>query len=426
MTIVQRIDTGSCGCEAFDAASSLISIDEALRRIAKNAAPVDGTETAPLSSATGRVLAESVRAAAMTPPFDNAAMDGYALDSTALEGDGPWRLSVVERIAAGDAAAGQVARRTAARIFTGAPVPPGVDTVVKQESVVRDGATVILDRRPLPGHNIRRAGGDMRLGETVLRDGVRLGAREIAACAGAGAARVHLRRAVRIGLLVTGSEIRQTGASREAAQIWDVNTPMLCSELLRPDADLVKVTQGVDDRSELRRCLADMAETVDLIITTGGISVGEEDHVKPVLEALGAEIHFSGVAIKPGKPVSFGRVGKAVWLGLPGNPLSAFVTWYVFGLPLLDVLSGRLRGTCKRHHVVTEKPISRNTGRCEIRPARIVGFDGQGREVVDFDDTVSSAHVARLPDASGLLFIPAEAEYLPEGALIEFQPFHQT
>ncbi|MCB1465707.1 MAG: molybdopterin molybdenumtransferase MoeA, partial [Rhizobiaceae bacterium] len=175
-----------------------------------------------------------------------------------------------------------------------------------------------------------------------------------------------------------------------------------------------------------RRCLADMAETVDLIVTTGGISVGEEDHVKPVLEALGAEIHFSGVAIKPGKPVSFGRLGKAVWLGLPGNPQAAFVTWYVFGLPLLDVLSGRLRGTRNRRHVEAGKQIFRKPGRCEIRPARIVGFDGQGREVVDFDDTVSSAHVARLPDTDGLLFIPAEAEHLPEGALIEFQPFHQT
>ena len=189
----------------------------------------------------------------MTPPFDNAAMDGYALDSTALEGGGPWRLSVVERIAAGEVAAGQVSRRTAARILTGAPVPPGADTVVKQESVIRDGATVILDRRPLPGNNIRRAGDDMRLGEIVLRDGVRLGAREIAACAAAGAARVHIRRALRVGLLVTGSEIRHTGSSRQAAQIWDVNTPMLCSELSRPDVDLVKVTQGVDDRTELRR-----------------------------------------------------------------------------------------------------------------------------------------------------------------------------
>ncbi|MCB1419144.1 MAG: molybdopterin molybdenumtransferase MoeA, partial [Notoacmeibacter sp.] len=190
--------------------------------------------------------------------------------------------------------------------------------------------------------------------------------------------------------------------------------------------DLVKVTQGVDDRAELRRCVADMAETVDLIITTGGISVGEEDHVKPVLEALGAEIHFSGVAIKPGKPVSFGRLGSAAWLGLPGNPLAAFVTWRVFGLPLLDVLSGRQYGMRKRRHVVTGRQICRKPGRCEIRPARIVGFDGQGREVVNFDDTVSSAHVARLPDTDGLLFIPAEAKHLPEGALIEFQPFHQT
>ncbi|MCB1456433.1 MAG: molybdopterin molybdotransferase MoeA [Nitratireductor sp.] len=426
MMIAQRADHGSCGCETPPDPSSLVSIDEALRCVLKIAAPIDGTDTAPPSSVTGRILAKPVRAVAMTPPFDNAAMDGYAVDSTALTGAPPWRLSVVGRVAAGETSAGQVVGQTAARIFTGAPVPPGADAVVKQENVVRDGATVILDQRPLPGLNVRRAGDDMRFGEIVLQDGVRLGAREIAACAGAGAARVHIRRAVRIGLLVTGSEIRQTGASREAAHIWDVNTPMLCSELARPDVDLVRVTQGLDDRTELRSCLADMAETVDLIVTTGGISVGEEDHVKPVLKALGAEIHVNGVAIKPGKPVCFGRLGKAVWLGLPGNPQSAFITWNVFGLPLLDVLSGRLRGTRKRHHVVTGKEICRKPGRCEIRPARIVGFDGQGREIVVFDDAASSAHVARLPCADGLILIPAETEHLPEGALIEFQPFHQT
>ncbi len=426
MSIVQRINAGSCGCEAFDSASSLISIDEALRRIAKNAAPVHGTETAPLSLATGRILAGPVKAVAMTPPFDNAAMDGYAVDSTGLEGDGPWRLSVAERIAAGEVSAGQVAGRTAARVFTGAPVPYGADAVVKQESVVRDGASVILDRRPLPGLNIRRAGGDMRSDQTILQAGARLGPREIAACAAAGAARVHLYRPIRVGLLVTGSEVRHVGSDREAAQIWDVNTPMLCSEFSRPDIDLARVMQGVDDRAKLRRCLGDMAETVDLIVTTGGVSVGEEDHVKSALADLGAGFHFSGVAIKPGKPVSFGRLGKAVWLGLLGNPLSAFVTWHIFGLPLLDVLSGRQRGTRVRRHVVAGKQITRKPGRCELRPARIVGFDAQGREVVDFDDTINSAHVAKLPDTDGLLFIPAEAERVPEGGLIEFQPFHQT
>ncbi len=426
MSIVQKINAGSCGCEAFDDAPSLISVEEALRRIATNAAPVHGTETAPLSLATGRVLAEPVKAVAMAPPFDNAAMDGYAVDSTGLDGDGPWRLSVAERIAAGEVAAGQVAGRNAARVFTGAPVPPGADAVVKQESVVRDGATVILDRRPLPGLNIRRAGVDMRSDQTILQAGARLGPREIAACAAAGAARVHLHRPIRVGLLATGSEVRHVGSDREAAQIWDVNTPMLCSELSRPDIELARVRQGVDDRTQLRRCLADMAETIDLIVTTGGISVGEEDHVKPVLADLGTQTYFSGVAIKPGKPVSFGRLGKAIWLGLPGNPLSAFATWQVFGLPLLDVLSGRRRGTRVRRHVVAGKQIIRKPGRCELRPARIVGFDDQGREVVDFDDTINSAHVARLPDTDGLLFIPAKTERVPEGALIEFQPFHQT
>ena len=426
MKAIQAFENGRCGCETSNGASPLISMDEALRRLGEHARPITGTETEALSLATGRVLADPVLAATMTPPFDSSAMDGYALDSAALWGEGPWRLPVTQRIPAGAESTGRVAGGTAAQIFTGAPVPLGADAVVPQEHVARDGNLVILDRRPQPGLNIRRAGGDMRPGQTVLEAGSRLGPREIAACAAAGAARVHLIRPVRVALLVTGSEVRPAGANRGAAEIWDINSPMLTSELSRPDIHFIDVMQGADDRTHLRRALADMAKTADLIVTTGGISVGEEDHVKPVLDGLEATAHFSGVAIKPRKPVSFGQIGTASWLGLPGNPLSALVIWHVFGLPLLDILSGRQIAVQRRRHVVAGKPIFRKPGRCEVRPARLMGFDSEGREIVDFGNTVNSAHVADLPGADGLIFIPAETDRLPEGALLEFQPFNRA
>jgi molybdopterin molybdotransferase len=154
--------------------------------------------------------------------------------------------------------------------------------------------------------------------------------------------------------------------------------------------------------------------------------VGEEDHVKPVVLALGGEIAFSGVAIKPGKPVSFGQVRGAAWLGLPGNPLSAFVTWQVFGTALVAGLTGCAGAGLVRRHVVTSKAISRKTGRCELRPATIAGFDGQGREVVTFEDETHSARVRALPDADGLILLPADCDHLPAGALVEFQPFCLT
>lgn len=319
-----------------------------------------------------------------------------------------------------------VAGAVAARIFTGAPIPIGADAVVMQEDVLRDGDVIQLSGRPAAGLNIRRAGSDMAKGVTVLDKGRRLGPREIAACAGAGAGILRVRRRLRVALLVTGDEVRRAGGAREAAQIWDVNTPMLMAGLAGASVEIVASAHGVDNHAGLVRQLGDLAAQADLVITTGGISVGEEDHVKPAFMALGGETLFSGVAIKPGKPVSVGRLGKAHWLGLPGNPVSAFVTFQVFGTALIRGLTGEATAAPIRRHVVTATPIRRKPGRCELRPATLAGFDAQGREIVRFEDATHSARVGLLPLADGLMFLPADAERLPAGALVEFQPFCQS
>lgn len=165
------------------------------------------------------------------------------------------------------------------------------------------------------------------------------------------------------------------------------------------------------------------ANVVDLLITTGDISVGEEDHVKPTLQAMGADIAFSGVAIKPGKPVSFGHVRGTLWLGLPGNPLSAFITWQLFGEALVRRMTGESGQGIARRHVITSQAISRKPGRCEFRPAHCTGFDAHGREVVSFDPETHSSRVVGLSAASGLIYLPADAAFLPAGALVGFQPF---
>ena len=425
MTIPQPIATPGCGCDAHEVATKLVTIDAALAMIADRAATVDGTENISLGQALGRILAKSVTSRCMSPPFDNAAMDGFAFASAALPGDGPWILDVVARVPAGQSSAVPLVGLQAARIFTGAKVPKGADAVVMQEEVKRIGSTIRINRRPKPGLNIRRAGSEMGAGATVLEQGRRLDARAIAACAAAGAGSVTVRRRLSVALLVTGDEIRDAGAGRAGAEIWDVNTPMLTAVLTQPHLDLVAVEQALDSHDGLFLQIAEMAAGADLVITTGGISVGEEDHVKPTLLALGGAIHFSGVAIKPGKPVSFGCVRGASWLGLPGNPLSAFVTWQLFGTALVARLTGHA-GQAARRHVITDAAISRKAGRCELRPATCAGFDGQGREVVTFEAETHSAHVCALPDANGLIFLPADCDFLPEGALVEFQPFCRT
>jgi molybdopterin molybdotransferase len=426
MTILHPIAQPGCGCDQRDAARPLLSIDAALGLVAASITVSQETDLLPLGQALGRVLASPVVSQALSPPFDNSAMDGYAVASATLTGDGPWVLDVAARVPAGKPALPLLPGLQAARIFTGAPIPLGADAVVLQEDCQRKGNHVRLKRRPTPGLNIRRAGSEMAAGVTLLDQGRRLGPRELAVCAAAGAATVRVHRRLRVALLVTGDEVRAAGTTRSGADIWDVNTPMLTAELTRPDIDLVAVKHGLDSIDGLFLQMAEMAASADIVITTGGISVGEEDHVKPVLKAMGGEVIFSGVAIKPGKPVSFGRIRGAAWLGLPGNPLSAFVTWKIFGITLVRQLTGAIDHRTQRRHVVTATAVSRKVGRCELRPARIIGFDGQGREVAAFAAETHSSQVRALPDADGLIFLPADCDVLPAGALVEFQPFCQT
>jgi molybdopterin molybdotransferase len=423
MTRFERIDRPGCGCEAAGKGDALVTIDEALARIAAETAAIDGHEPVPLRKARGRVLAEPVHARAMTPPFDAAAMDGYAVTAASFEGRGPWTLDIAGRLPAGRRARTRVDLGSAIRIFTGAPLPDGADVVVMQEDAIRSGDRVTLARRPEPGENVRRAGDDMARGALVVEAGRTLGPRDIAACAAAGHGEVIVRRRLRVVLLVTGDETTEAGRSLDAAEIWDVNTPMMTAALTAPAIDLVAVLRCADDREAVIRALAKAAAGADLVITTGGVSVGDEDHVKPALRDLGARIVFAGVAMKPGKPVSFGRIGQALWLGLPGNPLSACVTWMLFGTALIRALCGAVGETPPKRHVTTGRSIRRQTGRCEVRPVRLAGFDASGREIVDFEPSVQSNRVARLPQADGVIFLPADTDWLPEGALVEFLPF---
>lgn len=414
-----------CGCDSPGAEEGLVPIDTALRLITEGTSPIALTETLSLAAAVGRVLAAPVTASAGAPPFDNAAMDGYAINVASLLGDGPWWLEVRDRYPAGSTPRRPLDPCSAARILTGAPVPSGANAVIMQEAVLIDGSFIRIDTRPSVGSNVRIAGEDLSQGQTVLESGCRLGPREIAAAAAAGAGFLRLRARLRVGLMVTGDEVREAGGARESGEIWDINTPMLSALIASTVTELCEVSRIADNRDGIARQLNDLASRVDLIVTTGGISVGEEDHVKPALTALGADMFFSGVAIKPGKPVSVGRVGGAMWLGLPGNPLSAYVAWQLFGIALVRRLTGRAApplARCRRH-VVTERAISRKPGRCELRPAMLAGFDAQGREVVQFDDATHSGRVGTLPATDGLMFLPAEADHLPAGAIVEFQPF---
>lgn len=410
-----------CGCD--DTAPGLMTVDAALRRGLALCAPVAGTETLALEAATGRVLAGRAVAPLPLPPFDCAAMDGYALRRADLAGPGPWRVAVAGRVAAGMAAPARMPAGAALRIFTGAPVPPHCDAVVMQERVTRSAGAIQLDRLPEPGENIRRAGEDLAAGAAILPAGRVVGAREAAALAAVGLGRVTVRRKVRVAIFSTGSELRAPGEPLGPGQIWNANRFQLRAALAAPWVALDDLGTLPDDPACLRAALERAAATADLVVSTGGVSVGEEDHMPRLLRAAGGKIAVLKVAMKPGKPVALGRLGGAVCIGLPGNPVSAFVTWAVLGARMAEALAGITGPAPRRQIVRATAPLERRPGRCEFRPARLTDPDGRGVAGVDLLAPSFSHRIALLAGADGLALIPAEAERVAAGDLLEFLPF---
>jgi len=315
----------------------LLDFDEALGRLLAAARCVKGTDHLPLTAAVGRVLAEPVVSAVTVPPLDNSAMDGYAVCLADVGAPGA-RLVVAQRIPAGSV--GQaLAAGTAARIFTGAPVPPGADAVVMQENCVADGDSVVVNHLPRPGEHIRRAGEDIVAGAAVLAAGSLLTPQAIGLAASVGVAALPVRRRLSVAVLSTGDELSAPGQPLPPGGIYNSNKPMLVALLQKLGCTVEDMGNVADTLDATRRALRKAGALHDLVLTTGGVSVGEEDHVKPAVEAEG-ELALWNIAIKPGKPLAFGKVGAADFIGLPGNPVAAFVTFALLVTPFVRACQG--------------------------------------------------------------------------------------
>jgi len=332
-------------CFAFN--GPLLPVADAERLIAERVAPVHGRETATLRAAAGRVLAENVIAPVDVPPFDNSAVDGYAVCALDLDRDAEKRLTIVDRAAAGHAATQALKAGEAIRIFTGAPMPAGADTVFMQEDCRLEGGCVIVPPGLKLGANRRLAGEDMRAGAVALPAGRRLAVQHVALAAALGLTALAVRRRVRVALFSTGDEIVEPGATLPRAALYDSNRYLLAGLLARFGAAVTDLGILTDDPKELARALAAAAADHDLVLTSGGVSSGEEDHVRSAIERIG-RIVFWRVAIKPGRPVAMGVIpgakhgDGAAFVGLPGNPVAAFVTFVRVVRPLLLRLSGAL------------------------------------------------------------------------------------
>jgi len=324
-------------CFAFG--GPMMSVDEAVAIIAARVTAVRDTETVALDAADGRVLATGIAAPLPLPPFTNSAVDGYAVRSGDLS-KSEQTFPVAGRVQAGASAGEPIRPGHAIRIFTGAPMPEGADTVFMQEDVRLDeNGAVVLPPGLKPGANVRPAGEDIPLGHAALKAGRRLRPQDIALAAAFGLTQMEVRRRIRVAVFSTGNELVTPGAARATAQLFDSNRFMLMAMLARLGCDVSDLGILGDDRASLASGLKKVAGAHDLILTTGGVSTGEEDHVKSAVESVGSLVLWR-MAIKPGRPVAMGIIGGTPFIGLPGNPVASFVTFVHVVRPTVLALAG--------------------------------------------------------------------------------------
>jgi molybdopterin molybdotransferase len=408
-------------CFAF--AGPLMPIAEMERLIATRIAPVPEIEEVGLRDALGRVLVRDIVAGLDLPPFDNSAVDGFAVRHADLAASGPTRLAVVDRVTAGAAAARALKAGEAIRIFTGAPMPEGADTVFMQEDVEVDAAAVVVPPGLKPGANRRLAGEDLAQGAVALPAGRRLAARDLALAAAVGVTALPVRRRLRVALFSTGDEIVEPGAPRRPSAIYDANRFLLAGLLHTFGAEVTDLGILADDAAVLRTALAEAAHGHDLVLTSGGVSTGEADHVRAAVEAIGTLV-FWRVAIKPGRPVAMGVLPgahgtAAAFAGLPGNPAAVFVTFVRVVRPLLLRLAGAEPAPLTPLPVRAAFAYKKKSGRREyVRVALRAGADGAMEAVKYAQD--GAGVITSLTETAGLVELGEDTTAIAPGATVGF------
>jgi molybdopterin molybdotransferase len=396
----------------------LISITEAQRLVLERAKPLEA-ERVPIERATGRALAEPALAAVDLPPFASSAMDGYALRA-ADTASAPATLPVVGRIAAGGPATRPLAAGEAMAIATGGAVPEGADAVVPLEVVDEEGGRLSLGAPVEVGRNVRARGGDVRAGETVLEPGVVLRAGQVGALAAAGVGEVRCAKRPRVGILVTGSELRQPGEELGPGQIYESNGLLLATALQLAGAVPAQLGVVADTEEEHERTMERALLGFDMLVTTGGASVGPHDLVRKVQAGLRVEEVFWGVAMKPGKPVAFGVRRDHLVFNLPGNPVSVLATFELLVRPAVNALLGLPEPLPDFRPGALAIPVRRNAERDEFVRATVA--KGDDAPVVSPVLGQESHMIVRAGRAAALVWIPAGEGELAAGSPVRFLP----
>ena len=403
-------------CFAFG--GPMMSVDEAVSVIASRIDAVTDTEWVDLAEADGRILGVDIKAPLALPPFTNSAVDGYAVRGADLPRDTEQAFPIAGRIQAGASASAAIAPGEAVRIFTGAPMPAGADTVFMQDDVRVDAAgKVVLPPGLKAGANVRPAGEDVPEGHSALLSGRQLRPQDIALIAAFGLTRVEVKRRLRIAVFSTGNEVVSPGAPRGAAQLFDSNRFMMKAMLKRLGCEVSDLGILRDDRASLASALKEAAGSHDLILTSGGVSTGEEDHVKAAVESVGTLVLWR-MAIKPGRPVAMGIIGGTPFIGLPGNPVASFVTFTYVVRPTVLALAGTAQNRPVPMPVRAAFSYKKKIGRREY--VRVSLRKGEGAlEAVKFPRE-GAGLLSSLVDTDGLVELGEEVTTVEPGQMVGF------
>lgn len=395
--------------------AEILPVDIAAAKAVRAAVVIERKQRVSLIDAGGRILAESAFSRTNVPPFDSSAMDGFAVAAAAFVKPGPWKLRVVDRVVAGEFSFKRIPIGQAARIMTGAPLPDGTDTVIMQEECIREGDIVTVASKPECGHHVRLTGEDVAAGMPLVARGSVISPAKLALLAASGLGQVDVYQKVRIGLISTGSELLEPGDTLTAGKIFNSNRYYLLSRLNRPWIEIVDYGMVRDDALAIRVMVQKAAVDCDVLISTGGVSAGEEDHMLDVLAKENAELEILKVAMRPGKPVTVGRLGGTLYFGLPGNPYAAVVTFEKIGWPAILATGGAHARTPDPIHAICGFDLRRKPGRTEFIPVTWSKVDNYGRPIVQRLGRGSSASLMPLANARGLGILMPDQSVVSRG-----------
>lgn len=404
-----------------DTDNGWLTVEQARARMYESVDIINGFVRVAIRDALNRVLAEDVISPINVPPYDNSAMDGYAVRSADLPANGETTLTVTGSSFAGTPFTGVVQKGESIRIMTGAKIPDGADSVIMQEQVQRDGDIITLSAGHKHGQNVRYIGEDIQQGGPALTAGKKIGPAEIGLLASLGIPEVTVKRKLRVAFFSTGDELRAVGEPLAEGQIYDSNRYTLYGMLTQLGVELIDMGVISDDRTAIENAFTDAASLADVVITSGGVSVGEADYVKETLDKLG-EINFWKISMKPGKPLAFGKVDNAVFIGLPGNPVSVMATFYQFALPAMRRMTGQEEIEPLIVKVACNSMLKKRPGRTDFQRG-ILSRNANGELVVDGAGMQGSHILSGMSRANCFIILPAESGNIEAGTLVDVQPF---